>query len=141
MERHPFEDKWQASRERADFVQRFPGLVGAWEDSHGRTVREVAPLPKSGGYVLLLDDGRFIVAPKLEPRTPQMQEAILLLKDRLEARYSDAYDQLERLIRNDRETGRRGRMERILSAVQNNIDEIPELKVELRRLLERLPGP
>ena len=42
----------------------------------------------------------------------------------------------DRLVRQDKEALRAARLEKILGAIQNNLEQIPELKDRLRRLVD-----
>ena len=132
------EEKWQANQAKVAFVKQFPGLLTDWDRCQGKTIKRVMPLTKSQGAVLLMGDGTFTVVPKLSPDPVELQEGLATAKNELKDRYAQAYAELERLTARDRELTRRSRLEKILGAIQNNISDIPELKQELKKLLDRL---
>ena len=134
------EEKWQANQAKVAFVKQFPGLLTDWNQCQGKTIKRVMPLIKSQGAVLLMEDGTFAVVPKLSPDPVELQEGLKAAKNELQGRYAQAYTELDRLTARDRELTRRSRLEKILGAIQNNISDIPELKQELKKLLDRLPN-
>ena len=56
---------------------------------------------------------------------------------RLRALYPDAYREYEALAQRDREATRAARMENILGAIHNNVDDIPDLKDRIRALVNK----
>ena len=133
------EEKWQANQAKVAFVKQFPGLLTDWNQCQGKTVKRVVPLAKSSGSVLLMNDGTFTVASKLSQDPAELLDGLKTVKNELEGHHADAYAELGRLTARDRELTRRSRLEKILGAIQNNISDIPELKQEIKKLLDRLP--
>ncbi len=138
-QRGNIEGKWQANQAKVTFVKQFPGLLSDWDGCVGKTVKQVIPLAKCPGAVLLIEDGAFaIVAPPSQDPVA-IQDGLATAKEALCIHYADAYAELERLTARDRELTRQSRLEKILGAIQNNLPAIPELKQEIRMLLDRLP--
>jgi hypothetical protein len=54
----------------------------------------------------------------------------------LEPKHREAFVQYDQLVRHDKEALRQARLEKIMGAIQNNLDQIPELKDRLRRLVD-----
>lgn len=131
------EDKWKANQERVAFVKNFPGLHRSWQSAAERTIQAVYPLrTQPGGAVLVFSDGSFIIASGLTEEPRDLTEGLSLARTSLEPYHSDAYVEFDRLSRIDQEAGRRARLENILGAIQNNLEDIPELKDRLRLLVE-----
>jgi hypothetical protein len=129
--------KWKANQEKVAFIKRFPGLTMAWEPARGKTIETVAPLPsKAGAAVLVFSDGTFIVAPPIAPEPWELGEGLRAARPALEPRHPEAFRQYDHLVRDDREALRHARLEKIIGAIQNNLEQIPELKDRLRRLVD-----
>jgi len=54
----------------------------------------------------------------------------------LEPKHPKAYAEYDRLARLDKEALRAARLEKIIGAIENNLEQIPELKDRLRRLVD-----
>lgn len=133
----PVEEKWKANQEKVTFMKQFPGLVLAWKQTHGKTVEAVTPLPsKAGAAVLVFSDGSFAVAPPLAPEPWELGEGLGAARRYLEPKHQEAYAKYDRLVRQDKEALRAARLEKILGAIQNNLEQIPELKDRLRQLVD-----
>ena len=65
-----------------------------------------------------------------------MTEGLRVARAALEPRYSEAYAQYDRLVANDKEALKVARMEKIIGAIQNNLEQIPELKDQIRQLVK-----
>lgn len=134
----PVEEKWKANQEKVAFMKRFPGLATAWDQVRGKTVEAIAPLPtKPGAAVLVFNDGAFVVAPPLVPEPWDLGEGLGAARSFLEAKHQEAYAEYDRLVRRDQEARHAARLEKILGAIQNNLEQIPELKDRLRRLVDQ----
>ena len=132
----PVEEKWKANAEKVAFMKRFPGLVSAWEQLQGKTVEAVTPLPsKPGAAVLVFRDGSFTVAPPLMPEPWELGEGLKAARPHLESKQKAAYAEYDQLVRKDREALRAARLEKILGAIQNNLEQIPELKDRIRAMV------
>ncbi len=132
------EEKWAANEEKVAFIKKFPGLFLAWLDASGKKIRKAIPLKDGVGTVLSMEDGSFTVAGKIDPTAHQILEGIQKLRPELESRYREAYRVLDQKVALDQEMTRRARLEKILGAIQNNMSELPELKEEIMKLLEKL---
>ncbi|MEW6542141.1 MAG: hypothetical protein AB1411_00865 [Nitrospirota bacterium] len=132
----PVEEKWKANQEKVAFMKRFPGLATSWEEVRGKAVTAVAGLPsRTGAAVLVFSDGSFAVAAPLAPEPWELTEALAAARPFLEATHSAAFAEYDRLVRQDREALRLARLEKIMGAIQNNLERIPELKERLRQLV------
>ena len=133
----PVEEKWKANQAKVAFMKQFPGLTLAWEQMEGKTLEAVTPLPsKPGAAVLVFSDGSFAIAPPLAPEPWELTEGLRVARQILERKYPEAYAEYDRLVRTDKEALRTARLEKILGAIQNNIEQIPELKDRLRELIK-----
>jgi diglucosylglycerate octanoyltransferase len=132
------EDKWRANQAKVVFMKQFPGLFVTWEQAIGKTLEAVAALPsKPGAAVLVFDGSSFTVAPPLAPEPAELREALMVARGTLEPKYPDAYAEYDRLARIDSEATRSARLENILGAIHNNVEQIPELKDRLRELVKQ----
>ncbi|WP_447980300.1 hypothetical protein [Candidatus Nitrospira bockiana] len=133
----PVEEKWKANQAKVAFMKRFPGLTLTWDALAGKTVQSVTPLPsKPGAAVLVFQDGSFTVVPPLAPEPWELTEALTAARAVLEPRHGEAFAEYDRLVRADKEALRTARLEKILGAIQNNLEQIPELKDRLRELVK-----
>ncbi len=132
------EEKWKANQDKVAFMKRFPGLTTSWQETIGKTVEAVAPLPsKAGAAVVVFSDGSFVVAPPVAPEPWELTEGLGAARGYLEPTHAAAFAEYDRLVRKDQEALRAARLEKILGAIQNNLGEIPELKDRLRRLVDQ----
>jgi hypothetical protein len=103
----------------------------------GKTLEAVAPLKgKAGAAVLVFTDGSFTVAPPIAPEPWELTDGLGVARSVLEAKHPAAYAEYDRLARQDREALRTARLENILGAIKNNMQQIPELKDRIRRLVD-----
>jgi hypothetical protein len=131
------EEKWKANQAKVAFMKEFPGLTLSWDTLRGKTLETVAPLTgKAGAAVLVFSDGSFAVAPPLAPEPWELTEGLGVARKALEPRHPEAYAELDRLAGADREALRAARLEKIIGAIRNNLEQIPELKERLRRLVD-----
>lgn len=131
------EDKWKANQEKVAFMRRFPGVATSWEELSGKTIAHVVALPsKPEAAVVVFSDGSFAVVrpPASEPH--DLRVALDTARQLLEPKHREAYVEYDRLARKDRDASRAARLEKILGAIQNNVEQIPELKDRLRRLVD-----
>jgi len=132
------EEKWKANQAKVAFMKRFPGLFIAWDEAKGKTIETVAPLPsKSGAAVLVFTDGSFTVAPALAPEPWELGEALAVARPHLEGRWPEAYAEYDRLLQTDKDALKAARLEKILGAIHNNVEQIPELKDRRRELIRK----
>lgn len=131
------EAKWKANQDKAAFLKTFPGLLSSWEQSVGQTVEYVAPLSSDNGTAMIVfSNATFAVAPPvtLEPR--DIKAGLSAGRAVLEPKLPQAFAEYDRLSMLDQEAGRKARMENILGAINNNLDQIPELKDHIRTLVQ-----
>ncbi len=133
----PTEDKWKANLAKVAYAKQFPGLLPDWQACRGKTVEAVTPLTgKQGAAVVTFTDGSFFVVPPLSPEAWELGQALIDARQHLEPQHPDAYREYDRLAKKDADTLRLARLEKILGAIQNNVDQIPELKDRLKALVQ-----
>ena len=131
------EEKWKANLEKVAFMKQFPGLTGTWEQTKGKTIEAVTPLPSNpGAATLVFDDGSFVVAPPLAPQPAELGEGLNTARKALEPKHPQAYQEYDRLVKKDKDALKAARLEKILGAIQNNLAQIPELKDRIRQLVK-----
>jgi hypothetical protein len=131
------EDKWKANLEKVAFTKQFPGLLLEWPRCQGKTVEAVTPLTgKQGAVVVTFTDGTFFVGPPLTPEAWELGQALVDARKYLEPKHQDAYKEYDRLAQKDKDALRSARLEKIIGAIQNNLDAIPELKERLKALVQ-----
>ncbi len=131
------ESKWKANQDKAAFLKNFPGLLSSWEQTVGQTVEYVAPLSSDKGTALMVfSNASFVIAPavSLEPR--DIKAGLSVGRTMLEPKHPQAFAEYDQLSAVDQEAGRQARMENILGAINNNLDQIPELKNHIRTLVQ-----
>ncbi len=131
------EAKWKANQEKVAFLKQFPGLLGSWDEATGRTVTSVTAIEQSDAKVLMFDNGTFAIVSPPTPEPKQLRDGIEAAEARLRDLYPEAYREYEALAQRDREATRTARMENILGAIHNNLDDIPELKDRIRSLVKQ----
>ncbi|MFM8552758.1 MAG: hypothetical protein ACKOCD_10710 [Nitrospiraceae bacterium] len=130
------EEKWKANMEKVACMKQFPGLTGSWERMQGKTIEAVTPIPsKPGAATLVFTDGSFVVAPPPDPQPHELGESLRTARPALEPKHPDAYKEYDRLVKKDRDALKAARLEKIVGAIQNNLEQIPELKDRLRQLV------
>jgi hypothetical protein len=133
----PAEDKWKANLEKVAFTKQFPGLRLNWDAVTGKTVEAVTPLTgKQGAAVVSFTDGSFLVVPPLAPEPWELGQALVDARKHLEPKHREAYQEYDRLAHKDKEALRSARLEKIIGAIQNNLEQIPELKDRLKNLVK-----
>ncbi len=131
------QENWKANQEKVAFMKRFPGLLMAWQQTHGKTIESVTPLPsKPHVAVLVFADGSFTIAPPLAPEPRELTDGLTAARTALEPTHTQANAEYDRLVQRDREALLAARMEKIIGAIQNNLEQIPELKERIRRLVD-----
>lgn len=131
------EDKWKANAEKVAFMRQFPGLTNAWDQIQGKSIAAVIPLKsKAGSAVLVFSDGSFLVAPPHAAEPYEIGESLAVARTHLEPMHKAAYAEYDRLVKNDKEALRAARLDKILGAIQNNLDAVPELKDRLKALVK-----
>lgn len=133
----PTEDKWKANLEKVAFMKRFPGLIGNWEALAGKSIETVIMLKcRQGGAAIVFTDGTFTIAPPMATEPYELGEALDAARPFLEATHREAYAEYDRLVKKDREALKSARLEKIVGAIQNNLEQIPELKDRLKALVK-----
>ncbi|WP_455243865.1 hypothetical protein [Petrachloros mirabilis] len=131
------EDKWKANLEKVAFMKQFPGLLGSWEDLRGRTIEAVIPLKgKQGSAAIIFTDGTFTVAPPMVTEPYELGETLEAARRFLEPKHQKAYVEYDRLVNQDKEALKSARLEKIIGAIENNLEQIPELKDRLKALIK-----
>lgn len=131
------EDKWKANLEKVAFMKQFPGLLGSWEALKGKTVEAVIPLKgKQGSAAIICSDGSFTVAPPMMTEPYELGETLTTGRALLEPSHRTAYAEYDRLAQKDKEALKSARLEKILGAIENNLEQIPELKDRLKALVK-----
>lgn len=123
--------------EKVAFTKRFPGLSLDWKSFEGKGIQAVIPLTgKPGAMVIVCDDATFTVASALSPDPWMLGQAIADARSQLEPTHRAAYEEYDRLTTKDKEALRTARLEKILGAIHNNLEQIPELKERLKELVK-----
>ena len=131
------EEKWKANQEKVAFSKQFPGLTLDWKTCEGKSVQAVTPLTgKQGAAVVVFTDGSFTVVPPLTPEPWELGQALVDARAHLEPQHKAAYVVYDRLAKKDRDALKSARLEKIVGAIQNNLDQIPELKTRLKELVK-----
>ena len=132
-------EKWKASEARLDFLLKFPGMMRSWEECRGKTIEHVVQVSEAAGVVLILSGHTFIIASPFELNSRTVQAGLEAARPHLQDHFAEAYEELERLTEKDQTLTRKSRLENILGAVRTNAPNIPELKKELQKLIDKLP--
>ncbi|MFO0699886.1 MAG: hypothetical protein U0236_11700 [Nitrospira sp.] len=123
--------------EKVAFTQRFPGLLLDWGSCAGKTVHAVVPLTgKPGAAVIVFTDATYTIVPPLAPEPWALGQALIDARTQLEPSHPDAYAEYDRLVKKDKDALRSARVEKILGAIHNNMEQIPELKDRLKALVK-----
>lgn len=131
------EDKWKANLEKVAFMKQFPGLLDNWEALRGKTIETVIPLKgKQGTAAIVFTDGSFTVAPPMVTEPYQLGETLDAARTLLGPKHRKAYEEYDRLVKKDRDALKSARLEKIIGAIENNMDRIPELKDRLKALVQ-----
>lgn len=131
------EEKWKANLEKVAFMKRFPGLLENWDTLAGKTIQAVIPLKgKQGAAVLVCSDGTFTIVPPIVLEPYELGEALVVARAVLEPAHQAAYVEYDRLVKKDKDALRTARVEKILGAIQNNLEQHPELKDRLKELVK-----
>jgi hypothetical protein len=131
------EEKWKANLEKVAFMKQFPGLLGTWGAMVGKTVEAVIPLKgKQGAAVLVCSDGTFTIVPPMAPEPYELGEALVVARAVLEPAHQAAYVEYDRLVKKDKDALKSARVEKILGAIHNNLEQFPELKDRLKELVK-----
>ena len=131
------EEKWKANLEKVAFMKQFPGLLGNWEALTGKTIKAVIPLKgKQGAAVLVCTDGTFTIVPPMAPEPYELGEALAVARALLEPRIRRPMWSMIDWPRRTKTALKSARVEKILGAIHNNLEQIPELKDRLKELVK-----
>ena len=130
------EEKWKANLEKVAFMKQFPGRLGNWEALTGKTIKAVIPLKgKQGAAVLVCTDGAFAIVPAMASEPYELGETLAVARSLLEPTHQAAYVEYDRLVKKGKDALKSARVEKILGAIHNNLEQHPELKERLKELV------
>jgi hypothetical protein len=131
------EDKWKANLEKVAFMKQFPGLLTSWDGLKGKTIEAVIPLKlKQGAAAIICSDGTFTIAPPMMTEPYELGETLTAGRSILEPKHSKAYGEYDRLVLKDKDALKTARLEKIIGAIENNLEQIPGLKERLKALVK-----
>ncbi|MCC6139657.1 MAG: hypothetical protein IT389_03475 [Nitrospira sp.] len=131
------EEKWKANQEKVAFTKQFPGLTLDWQTCTNKTVQAVVALTgKQGASVVVFTDGSFTIVPPLAPEAWEFGQALLDARAYLESKHQTAYAEYDRLAQKDKDALKSARADKIIGAIENNLEQIPELKDRLKALVK-----
>ena len=131
------EEKWKANLEKVAFMKQFPGLLGNWESLNGKTIAAVIPLKgKQGAAAIVFTDGTFTIAPPMVTEPYELGEALTVARSHLEQKHAVAFAEYDRLVKKDKDALKAARADKIIGAIENNLEQIPELKERLKALVK-----
>lgn len=123
--------------EKVAFARQFPGLMLSWNTCEGKTIRAIIPVTgKPGAVVIVFTDASFTIVPPLTPEPWAIGQALVDARALLEPAHQAAFAEYDRLVRKDKDALRTARLEKILGAIHNNLEGIPELKDRLKELVK-----
>lgn len=133
----PVQEKWKANQAKVAFMKQFPGLFMNWEETVGKTVQVVIPLPsKPKAALIMFSDGSFTIAGPIAPEPWELTEGLTAARTSLEPHHPDAFTTYDHLVLTDKEALRSARAEKIIGAIENNMEKIPELQDMIRHLVQ-----
>lgn len=131
------EEKWKANQEKVAFTKQFPGLTLDWKTCEGKTIQAVVALTgKQGASVIVFTDGSFTIVPPLAPEAWEFGQALIDARTQLEPKHQAAYLEYDRLAKKDKDALKSARADKIIGAIENNLEQIPELKDRLKALVK-----
>lgn len=131
------EEKWKANFEKVAFMKQFPGLLGNWQALERKTVEAVIALKgKQGAAAIIFTDGTFTVAPPMVTEPYELGETLTVGRALLEPKHAASFAEYDRLVKQDKDALRSARLEKIVGAIRNNLEQIPELKDRLKELVK-----
>ncbi|MGZ8384737.1 MAG: hypothetical protein ACXWWI_02095 [Nitrospira sp.] len=123
--------------EKVAFTKQFPGLTLDWNVCERKTIEAVVPLTgKPSASVIVFTDGSFTVASLPAPEPWELGQALVDARKHLEPKHGQAYEDYDGVVKKDKEALRSARLEKIIGAIQNNLERIPELKDRLKELVK-----
>lgn len=131
------------SDSRSSLIRTFPGMLHHPGEAAGRVVRIVLVVDNAPALVVILfDDDTFLpMRGSAAPSTIDLAHAIHTVRPHLEARYGQAYRQLDAVMAEESDVARRARVANILGAIEANVPRLPELLDEIPKLLDRVGRP
>jgi hypothetical protein len=81
-------------------------------------------------------DGAFAIVPPMAPEPYELGEALAVARAIIEPAHQVAYVEYDRLVKKDRDALKAARVDKILGAIHNNLEQYPELKVRLKELVK-----
>jgi hypothetical protein len=72
----------------------------------------------------------------MAPEPYELGEALAVARTLLESTHETAYVEYDRLVKKDKDALKSARVDKILGAIQNNLEQIPELKDRLKELVK-----
>lgn len=123
--------------EKVAFTKQFPGLTLDWNVCERKTIEAVVPLTgKPSASVIVFTDGSFTIASLPAPEPWELGQALVDARKHLEPKHGQAYEDYDRVVKKDKEALRSARLGKIIGAIQNNLEQIPELKDRLKELVK-----
>ena len=86
--------------------------------------------------MLVCTDGTFTIAPTMGPEPYELGEALEVARALLEPTHQTAYAEYDRLVKKDKDALKSARVDKILGAIHNNLEQHPELKDRLKELVK-----
>ncbi len=134
------EKKLRVNAKKVSFVKSFPGRLKNWDETIGKTIKEIVNLDEGKPGLVIFSDASFFFVSSSEQEPALLLRSLLAAQTYLESHYQEAYKTLAQLIEEDKEMQRMARLENIMGAIENNLPQIPELKNALKQFLEKLPS-
>lgn len=133
-----FDQKGKEHADKVTFARNFPGLLSDADDTVGRTIRAMVTISQAPGIVTLIftDDTFFISRGNGSPSSSELLKGIEGARQYLGETYCGAYDRLDELRTVDLEVTLQARLMTILEVIRKNIDHIPGMHNEIRKLLD-----
>ncbi|MCS7075755.1 MAG: hypothetical protein NZ455_03555 [Bacteroidia bacterium] len=133
------EEKWKINRQKNEFARTIPGKTLPRSDLKV-IYRTFLSCAKNVELCVYEDNTFSLSQPNAFDDAQVVIETVECLRPYFENTYSGFYRQYDKWVELDKEATRKARLEKILSAIANNIAEIPELKdeiIKLGKMLER----
>jgi hypothetical protein len=122
---------------KGGLYESLPRTAPSLGSTRRKTVEAVTPLKsKAGAAALICTDGSFVVLPPLTTEPYELGEALQAGRSYLEPKHPEAYLGYDQLLKKDKDAQRTARLENILGAIRNNMEQIPELKDRLKDLVK-----
>jgi hypothetical protein len=72
----------------------------------------------------------------VDTQPKELGEGLAAARSALEPRHPEPYKEYDRLVKQDKDATRAARLEKIIGAIRNNLEQIPELKDRIRQLVK-----